>query len=112
MKTMAKGNSKAGGGPNSKQVKQVGLKTGSANRAKSPAAVNQLGNHLGNGVAVAKLDTGAALPGAKLGNEVARNVGVGGPGKGRQLYGQSGTQQQYGSGGPAREATTELFPGF
>jgi hypothetical protein len=37
-------------------------------------------------------------PGAvKLGNQVALNVGAGGPGKGRTLYGQSGSNQQYGS---------------
>jgi hypothetical protein len=31
-----------------------------------------------------------------LGNQVATNVGGGGPGKGRTLYGKSGTNQQYG----------------
>jgi hypothetical protein len=33
----------------------------------------------------------------KLGNEVALNVGKGGPGAGRTMYGKSGSQQQYGS---------------
>ena len=32
----------------------------------------------------------------KLGNEVALNVGGGGPGAGRTLYGQSGVQGQHG----------------
>ncbi len=103
--------SKAGGGPASKQVKQVSVKTGGPNRAKSPAAVNQMGNHLGNPNAVAKLDVGKALP-SKLGNEKARDVGVGGPGKGRTLYGQSGTNKQYGNGGPSRPAGGHFFDGF
>jgi hypothetical protein len=30
-----------------------------------------------------------------LGNAVAKNISVGGPGTGRTLYGQSGTQQAY-----------------
>jgi hypothetical protein len=35
-----------------------------------------------------------------LGNVVARNVGGGGPGTGRNLYGQSGFQSQYGASNP------------
>jgi len=103
--------SRAGGGPASKQVKQVGLKTGGQNRAKSPCAVNQLGNHLGNPNALAKLDAGKAIA-SELGNSLARNVGVGGPGKGRTLYGQSGTNKQYGSGGAPRGPGGNFFEGF
>jgi hypothetical protein len=49
---------------------------------------------------------GGSMPGVgatKLGNETALNVGGGGPGIGRTLYGQSGTNQQYGpaAGKPA-----------
>jgi hypothetical protein len=35
-----------------------------------------------------------------LGNQVAGNVGGGGPGKGRVLYGQSGLQGQHGAPAP------------
>jgi hypothetical protein len=35
-----------------------------------------------------------------MGNEIALNVGKGGPGTGRTLYGQCGTQGQHPNGNP------------
>jgi len=92
MKTKTK--SKAGGGVNSNKVVKKPVKTGGPNRAMSPCAVNQLGNHLGNPKAVEPLVAGKALP-STLGNQLVNNVGTGGPGRGRKVMGQ-GTQNQYG----------------
>jgi hypothetical protein len=99
---------KAGGGVNSNKVVKKPLKTGGPNRAQSPCAVNQIGNHVGSTAAVEKLDAGKALP-SKLGNELVNNVGTGGPGKGRTLYGQSGIQQQYGTNGSPRPEATPWY---
>lgn len=112
MKTKSK--SQAGGGVNSRQVKQVKLRTGGPNRAINKDYVSQLGQQLGNPKGIAKLGGGKALP-SKLGNEVATNVNGGGPGRGRVLHGPSGTNQQYGkSAGNVNEGSRsgELFPGF
>jgi hypothetical protein len=48
-----------------------------------------------------------------LGNEVAKNVGRGGAGTGRKLYGQSGSQQQYGApeGKPAPKGGRDALDG-
>jgi hypothetical protein len=82
---MAKMKSTVGGGPNSKQVVNKPVKFGAPNRAMNPGAVAQFGAHLGNPQAIQPLDAGPALPGTKLGNEVAKNVGKGGPGTGRTV---------------------------
>lgn len=87
------------GGPSSSRVKQVTLKTGSPNRAVNPAYASQLGQKFGYPEGIAKPDAGKALP-SRLGNEVAKNVGSGGPGRGRTLYGQSGSQSQHGPSNP------------
>ena len=72
-----------------------------------------MGNHVGGiegggktvGGAVEPMYSGkmAGVGATKLGNEVALNVGSGGPGAGRTLYGQSGTNAQHGpvAGKPA-----------
>jgi hypothetical protein len=63
------------------------------------------------------LDGGSmtAVGATKLGNEVALNVGGGGPGAGRTLYGQSGVQGQHGPVNPgkptpAREILRDFGP--
>ena len=103
--------SKAGGGVNSNKVVKKPLKTGGPNRAMSPCAVNELGNHVGNARAVEKLDAGKALS-PPLGNSLVNNVGGGGPGKGRTLHGQSGYQNHYGNPGPAKPAGRDIFKDF
>jgi hypothetical protein len=42
----------SGGGTGMNKVVKKPVKTGGPNRAKSPAAVNQFGNHLGNPQAI------------------------------------------------------------
>lgn len=88
---MRKSGTGSGGGTGMNKVVQKPLKTGGPNRAKSPCAVNQFGAKVGEARAVEKLDAGRALP-SKLGNELVNNVGTGGPGKGREVIGKSGTQ--------------------
>src|SRR5262249_8222749 len=109
---MTKTKSKAGGGVNSRQVRKVGLRTGpnSTNRV-SPCAVNQLGNHLGNAKAVEPIYAGT-MKQVPLGNTLATNVNGGGPGKGRTLYGQSGTNAQRGTNGSPRPAGRNIWDDF
>src|SRR5215471_18547582 len=94
--------SKSGGGANSRQVKQVKPRTGPPNTNKiNPCAVAQIGTKLGNPQAVERINAGT-MPQVPLGNAVALNVNGGGPGKGREVVGKSGTQAQHGSGGSPR----------
>jgi hypothetical protein len=97
--------SKAGGGPNSRVVKQVGSRTGAAARGINPGHVAQHGLALGNKVMNDPKRLNPVEPkftqspaSVKLGNEVAKNVGGGGPGTGRTVH-ACGSQQ---SPGPAR----------
>jgi len=92
----------SGGGVGMNKVVKKPVKLGRPNRAMSPCAVNQLGNHLGNPKAVEKLVAGKALS-PPLGNQLVNNVGPGGPGRGRTLHGQSGMQAVH-SGTPRKEA--------
>jgi hypothetical protein len=90
----------SGGGINSRNVKSVSVRTGSAARAQNPRGVSQIGQALSNHATdTSKRLTksvepvrGAAMPGVKLGNELATNVGGGGPGTGRTTM-RSGSQQ-------------------
>lgn len=77
-----------GGGSN--KFVQPGIRTGSASKGSSPASADQIGQS----VAFKKdqVDAGRGYDGAKLGNELATNVGKGGPGTGRTLYGHCGTR--------------------
>jgi len=85
---------------------QPGIKTGSPNRGTSPGAADQLGQ--ATAFKKEQCDTGPALP-SKLGNEVALNVGAGGPGKGREVF-KSGSQGFHGSavqGEPRQPGTAD-----
>jgi hypothetical protein len=108
---MAKSQSRAGGGVRSRVVTEKPVRYGDRARAMSPKGVSQIGTQRGDhATAKARLLKGdvesvrgplkpAGGPGGvALGNEVAKNVGKGGAGTGRVLYGQSGSQQQYGAG--------------
>jgi hypothetical protein len=95
---------KKGGGSGSKVVTERPVRVGNRSDVVNPRAVSQVGQSLGN-----KASTGSGktvrpvenaytgrLPaggpgGVPLGNEVALNVGGGGPGKGRNLWGKSGS---------------------
>jgi hypothetical protein len=80
------------------------VRYGQPAQGKRHQAIAQIGGSYGN-KAINRARTlpnaveGVAGPkpySAPLGNEVAKNVGKGGCGTGRVLYGQSGSQQQYG----------------
>lgn len=118
----------AGGGPGSKALGQpTQYFVGRPSTRISPAGVSQMGGSYGNhsmdsgGKKLTKSIEpvrGGALPkggpgGVPLGSEVATNVGGGGPGKGRTLYGQGGTQGCHGAPDPGNPPPAgELFPGW
>ena len=119
---MGKGH-KPGGGIKSRNVVEKGVRTGRGAKAQSPAAVNQIGVKVGSHV-TNKGDTGyrgedlVRGPGYNVapgfGNEVALNVGGGGPGKGRVLHGQAGSQGCHGTPAPGNPMpkAKELWPGW
>jgi hypothetical protein len=119
---MAKGNHRPGGGIKSRVNVETKVRTGRGAKAQSPAAVNQLGGHVGSHV-TNRGDTGyrgehlvrgpGYNPAPGYGNAVALNVGGGGPGKGYKQYGQAGSQGCHGT--PAQgnpPPAGELFPGW
>ena len=104
------GNQK-GGGYGSRQHVEKPIRTGSGSRGTNPGGVGQLGNMQGSHVTRGEesnyrgdpLHSGKSFQPVKFGNELATNIGKGGPGTGRTLYGQSGSQGCHGqpaSGNP------------
>jgi hypothetical protein len=74
----------SGGGITSNKLVQVGVRTGQPAKGTSPGAADQFGAAQGRQRAVREPEQGPAFQsGVKLGNEVATNVGAGGPGTGR-----------------------------
>jgi hypothetical protein len=122
---MAKGN-KVAGGLGSRVVRHVGYVNGRPATEIRPAGVAQFGSNLGNkSTDGSKKLTKAVEPvhgkprpegspgGVKLGNELAANVGKGGPGAGYVQYGQAGTNCQTGPAAPGNPPPKgELFPGW
>lgn len=99
---MAKSN--AGGGINSRQVVRPGVHDGKPASGVRPGYPDLLGNMRGTHVTDGKTDLPAKLTpmqtvkppiSVPLGNEVATNVGAGGPGKGRVVM-RSGSQATHG----------------
>ena len=118
---------KPAGGIGSKNVVAKPVRTGAGARAVNkdwPATVGlSRGNRVqgaleGGGGAVLKgvrADPykGASFKPAPLGNSLVNNVGQGGPGKGRTLYGQSGMQGTHGPVNPGandRPSTKNQWP--
>ena len=100
----------SGGGLGSRNVVRPGVVVGARGREVGPRGVSQIGSAMGNHAtetarklsgaveAVHRAPQPANGPGGvPLGNAVALNVGKGGCGTGRTLYGQSGTNRTYGS---------------
>jgi len=88
----------SGGGVGMNKNVRVGVRAGPAStNVMSPAGVSALGIAKARTVEPIKTGTAAQVP---LGNQVATNVGRGGPGTGRTLYGQSGLQGQHGPANP------------
>src|SRR5262245_30983102 len=95
-------NHKAGGGLHSRQVVQKPVRTGAPASGINPGYAGQRGMALGNRAMEGRSANRAAEPmnttapySAPLGNEVAGNVGRGGPGAGRTVH-ASGSQAQHG----------------
>ena len=100
-----------GGGYHSRQHVEKSVRTSTGSRGTRPAGVAMFGtiqgDHVTNkdstGYTGEPLHGGRSFQPVKFGNEVALNVGKGGPGTGRTLYGQSGSQGCHGqpaSGNP------------
>ena len=103
--TGAGGRNPGGGGINSAKHVRTPVKTGQPAKGVNPGAVSYLGSKLGNhaekgrvgGQGFAKWNTNSPTNAAQpLGNQIALNVGRGGPGKGYVQHGQSGSQSQHG----------------
>jgi len=86
---------KAGGGVLSNRNVKVPVRGGQPARGVNPGYAGQIGSHLTSRSASEPMNTAKPYS-APAGNLVAGDVGGGGPGKGRTLYGQSGTQGQHG----------------
>ena len=103
------GNQK-GGGFGSRQHVEKSVRTGTGSRGTHPGGVAQLGQHTGDkathgnskgtGYRGEPLHNDRSFQPVKFGNELATNVGRGGPGAGRTLYGQAGTQGVHGATNP------------
>jgi hypothetical protein len=115
---MTKGNQ----GIDSKNYTKVGVRTGSGSKGVSPGWVEQKGqaqgDHVtrsgpGTGYRGEEKFTGQNFQVTKFGNEIATNVGHGGPGTGRNLHGQAGSQGTYGSVNPGSPRPSgDVFAGW
>src|SRR5262245_7880370 len=95
-----------GGGYGSRPHVEKPVKTGTGSRGTRPAGVGQIGAAQGDhstahggaptGYKGERLHNDKSFQPTKFGNEVALNVGKGGCGTGRTLYGQAGSQGQHG----------------
>jgi hypothetical protein len=99
------------GGYGSRQHVEKSVRTGSGSHNARPAGVSQIGYQVGDHITNRPGSSG--YKGEKLhgpaernfqpvpfGNEVALNVGKGGCGTGRTLYGQAGSQGTHGGVNP------------
>jgi hypothetical protein len=97
-----------GGGIASRVNVQPPVRTGTGSRGARPSGAAGIGlsygSHITNksdtGYRGPKLHNDKSFQPVKFGNEVALNVGKGGCGTGRTLYGQSGTQGTHGPTNP------------
>src|SRR6516165_1487731 len=108
-----------GGGIASRVNVSPSVRTGSGSRGTHPGGVAQLGQHVGDkathgnskgtGYRGESLHQDRSFQPVKFGNEVALNVGKGGCGTGRNLYGQAGSQGTHGATNPG-EARPQAHP--
>jgi len=111
-----------GGGIASRVNVEPRVRTGTGSRGTHPGGVAQLGQHTGDkathgdskgsGYRGEPLHNNKSFQPVPFGNQVALNVGKGGCGTGRTLYGQAGSQGQYGSGGPAKPTGRDILGDF
>ena len=111
---------KPGGGIASKVNVQTPVRTGSGSKGISPGWVAQRGqkqgDHVtnrgdGTGYRGEPKFTGQNFQPVKFGNELATNVGKGGPGAGRTIH-SCGSQGMTGSGGPQKPAGRDILSSF
>jgi len=84
----------SGGGIQTNKLVRPSVRTGQPYKGTSPGAADQLGQS--TAFKKENVEVGRAYTGSPLGNQVALNVGKGGPGTGRTLH-QCGSQGQHGS---------------
>jgi hypothetical protein len=115
-----------GGGIASRVNVSPSVRTGTGSRATNPGYVGQLGNKQGSHVTRGDesgyrgeiMHRGPSFQPVKFGNEVALNVGKGGCGTGRTLYGQAGSQGTHGPTNPGnppkqvRDTLSEFGPDY
>jgi hypothetical protein len=107
----------SGGGLTSNKLVRPSVKTGSAATGVRPGYPDLLGNMRGSHVTdgrelpakLTPMQTVKPPISVPLGNEVATNVGAGGPGKGRVVM-ATGSQGQHGAAMSARPAPTGSDP--
>ena len=95
----------SGGGIGMNKNVRPSVRTGDGSHSTSPGYVSQLGNKVGShvtregdtGYRGEKMHDNRNFQPVKHGNELALNVGKGGCGTGRTLYGQCGSQGTYGA---------------
>jgi hypothetical protein len=104
---VSKGGNQVAGGWRSRQHVETKVRTGSGSRSTNPGGVGQLGNLQGSHVTRGQdssyrgdpLHSGRSFQPVPFGNQVALNVGGGGPGKGREVM-ASGSQGTHGATNP------------
>jgi len=117
---MAQGH-RPGGGIASRVNVSPQVRVGPGSRAARPGGVGQLGNIQGSHVTShddsdyrgESLHSGPSFQPVPFGNQIATNVGKGGPGAGRTLHGQSGSQGCHGQpaqGAPGLPSTRGQWP--
>jgi hypothetical protein len=107
---VSKSGNQKGGGYGSRQHIETKVRTGTGSKSTRPAGVSQIGYQVGDhttnrpgssGYRGEKLHSPERnFQPVKFGNEVALNVGKGGCGTGRTLYGQAGLQGTHGATNP------------
>ena len=90
----------SGGGIQSNKLVRPDVRTGQPYKGSSPAAASQLGQS--TAFKKEQVEVGRAYTGSPLGNQVALNVGAGGPGTGRTVHhcGSQGTHGNVNPGNP------------
>src|SRR5262249_53256964 len=98
------------GGPSSKNVVRPNVRTGTGSRGPRPAGTAMIGimygdkathgDPKGTGYRGERLHNDRSFQPVPFGNQVALNVGKGGCGTGRTLYGQAGSQGTHGAPNP------------
>jgi hypothetical protein len=106
---VSKSGNQPAGGYGSRQHVEKPVRTGSGSRSARPGGVGQLGEMQGSHTTNRRTESdyrgeplhgGRSFQPVKFGNEVALNVGKGGCGTGRTLYGQAGSRGTHGATNP------------